>query len=87
MTTHSVNVTPEAAAKIRKPVEGNGGFQTLFRKLQGQLGSRGSVLTLTDQDLERIERYKSYEPGGYEDRLEALLELLRQQGLSQQPED
>jgi hypothetical protein len=84
VTTHSVNLTPDVAAELRKPVEGQGGFQDLLRKLQRQRSIDGSVLTLSDEDLERIERYKSYEPGGFEERLEPLLGLLRQQGLLRQ---
>lgn len=81
MTNYSINVTPDVAAEIRKPTEGQGGFQDLLRKLVGQLSSDGLLLTLTDEDVERIVRYKSYEPGGYEERLAKLVELLRKQGL------
>lgn len=79
MTTHSVNVPPDVAAAIRKPVEGEGGFQDLLRKLQAQMSPDGSVLNVTDEDIARIQRYKSYEPGGFEDRLTPLLELLQNQ--------
>jgi hypothetical protein len=81
VSTDSVRLPPDVAAEIRKPIEGQGGFQDLLRKLQGQLSADGSVLTVTDEDIERIGRYKKYEPGGFEERLAPLLELLRQQGL------
>ncbi len=81
MNNYSVNLAPDVAAKIRKSVEGAGGFQDLLRKLQGQLSPDGSVVTVTEEDIERIIRYESYKPGGFEERLGPLLELLRQRGL------
>lgn len=83
MTTHSVSITLDVESAIRKPIEGQGGFQDLLRKLQGQLNVDSSVLAVTDEDIERIVRYKTYEPGGFEERLAPVLELLRQQGLIQ----
>lgn len=81
MNTYSVNVAPSVAAKIRKSVEGDGGFQDLLRKLQEQLSTDGSVVTVTEEDIEKIIRYESYKPGGFEERLGPLVEVLRQQGL------
>jgi hypothetical protein len=82
MTARVINVPPDVAAVIRKPVEGQGGFQELIRRLQEQLDCN-DALTLTDEDIERIQRYQSYEPGGFEDRLAPLLKLLQEQGLIQ----
>jgi len=62
-------------------VQGQGGFQDLLRKLGKQLDPSRLILILDNTDLERIPRYKSYEPGGYEDRLVPLLQLLRADGL------
>lgn len=50
-----------------RPVQGQGGFQQLLRKLQSQLV--GCVLTLDASDAERLERYSSaYGLGGFQDR-------------------
>jgi hypothetical protein len=72
----TIEITPEIAEAITRDVRGEGGFQDLLRKLQGQLEINSMTLTLTGTDLEKIPRYKSYEPGGYENRLEPLLALL-----------
>ncbi|MBI4963911.1 MAG: hypothetical protein HY913_11595 [Desulfomonile tiedjei] len=81
MKTIEVRVTQEIADQLMADVHGQGGFQDLLRKLGKQLDLNRLTLTLDDTDLERIPRYKNYEPGGYEDRLVPLLQLLRAEGL------
>jgi len=81
MKTIEVRVTQEIAAQLMANVHGQGGFQDLLRKLGKQLDPNQLILILDDTDLERIPRYKSYEPGGYEDRLLPLLRLLREKDL------
>ena len=54
-----------------RPVAGQGGWQSLLRKLQKQI--KGNTLTLTEDDSRRILRYiLSYGSGGWQDRLAAI---------------
>ena len=62
---------PEAA-ELMKPVNGQGGFQTFFRKLQGKLVSPANTIDLSDAELGRIVRHITYRPGGFEDRLNTI---------------
>lgn len=49
---------------------GDGGFQSLMVKLQGQCVRPTGEITLHDDDLERIPRYAfDYSNGGWENRL------------------
>jgi len=56
------------ACKIMKPVRGNGGFQTLLRRMQK---SHPTVcFNVTRADLERFNRYqRKYGDGGFQSRL------------------
>ncbi len=63
--------SPEAIEELKKPVVGSGGFQSLLRKLQGQLAGRS--LSLDRDDLSRLVHYTTdYREGGFQDRLKAL---------------
>jgi len=77
----TATVSPEVATEILRDVQGEGGFQDLLRKLQRQFDPRSRLLRLDETDLERIPRYLGYEPGGYEQRLAALVRHLRSEGL------
>ena len=56
---------------LMRPVAGQGGWQSLLRKLQKQI--KGNTLTLTEDDSRRILRYiLSYGSGGWQDRLAAI---------------
>lgn len=66
MTLH---LTPQEIAVLRRPVNGQGGFQTLFRALQARLQASGDI-ELTDAQIGRIVRHISYRPGGFETRLD-----------------
>lgn len=53
-----------ARARLMRPVNGEGGFQQLLRKLQTQLA--GVLLTVDAADRERLERYShAYGLGGF----------------------
>lgn len=55
---------------LLRPVVGDGGFQTLLRKLQTQVDPRTRVLRITSDDHEKMTRYKEeYGPGGFQDRI------------------
>ena len=66
-----IQLTPAEIAALRRPVRGQGGFQTLFHALQARLHQNGSI-ELTDAQIGRIVRHISYRPGGFEDRLELI---------------
>ncbi|GEM_PF-4872598 len=81
MNTIEVSVTQQILEQLMADVHGEGGFQDLLRKLASQLDPGRRILVLDGTDLERIPRYKTYEPGGYEDRLDPLVGLLKAEGL------
>lgn len=66
---------PATAAIVRRPVVGRGGFQTLFRRIQG--GLVGNVLTVAQADLDALVRLGSGAAGrrlgGYQHRAKALI--------------
>ncbi len=78
---HTIAVTQEIADWIMMPVRGNGGFQDFFRKLQSQLDYANLSLSLQPTDLGKIPQHIGNQPGGFENRLQPLAELLRTQGL------
>jgi hypothetical protein len=60
-------------AALRKQVKGQGGFQSLMRRLQGQYRPGTSELRIEDDDVEQIQHYAfDYEQGGWEDDLMAI---------------
>jgi hypothetical protein len=63
-----VVLSNEEKGLLLKPVVGQGGWQSLLRRLQRQLD--GSVLSLTPADVQRIGRYRErYGSGGWQGRL------------------
>lgn len=66
-----VQLNREDLQLLMRPVAGQGGWQSLLRKLQKQID--GNTLTLTEDDSRRILRYiLSYGSGGWQDRLAAI---------------
>lgn len=66
-----VQLSREDMELLIRPVAGQGGWQSLLRKLQKQL--KGNTLILTEEDSRRILRYiLSYGSGGWQDRLAAI---------------
>ena len=63
---------PEAEALMRKVV-GIGGFQSLLRSLQNAFDKKTGVVSLTGDQIEKINRYTTqYGSGGFEDRLDGI---------------
>jgi hypothetical protein len=57
---------------LHRPVVGSGGFQSLLRRLQGNLLGRTLLIDL--DDVERVLRYASqYGEGGFQGRLRTAL--------------
>ena len=68
-----VQLNREDLELMMRPVAGQGGWQSLLRKLQKQI--KGNTLTLSEDDSRRILRYiLSYGSGGWQDRLAAIAE-------------
>lgn len=62
-----ISLDAATADRLRKPVRGQGGFQSLLRRLQGQL--HGRLLTVTAADYEKLVRYSTaYGGGGWQGR-------------------
>ena len=67
-------------ATLRKPVNGQGGMQTLLRNLQERVGDDGTLL-LTRAEVEKIRRYaKEYGEGGFQNRFRMILASLPSEG-------
>jgi hypothetical protein len=69
--TITLTLLPAEITVLNRPVNGQGGFQTLFRTLQARVQANGTI-DLTDAQVGRIVRHISYRPGGFEDRLDAV---------------
>jgi hypothetical protein len=53
----SIALSPTTATTLRKPIRGRGQFQSLLRRLQGQLDGRH--LDVSPVDVERLRRYSA----------------------------
>jgi hypothetical protein len=68
----SIDLTAREASMMRKPVRGQGGFQSLMRKLQHQLEDRH--LDVSRDDVERLRRYAAaYGSGGFQHRIKSVI--------------
>ncbi len=71
-----VNLTKSQEELLMRPVRGQGGYQSLLRKLQGNIS--GGRLSLSPQDCERIVRYAGdYGGGGWQGRLRSIADAAR----------
>jgi len=62
-----IQLSPAELSRISRPVRGQGGFQSLLRKLQKQLD--GDLLQVSEADLERLLPYSfEYGQGGFQER-------------------
>lgn len=70
MPNRFIRLSPSELGSLLRTVVGNGGFQTLLRKLQTQVDPRTRILRITLDDHEKMTRYKEeYGPGGFQDRI------------------
>jgi hypothetical protein len=70
-------LSDEAVERLRRPVNGQGGFQSFLRSLQRNLD--GHELTLTPAAVKRIANYvERYGDGGFQGRLAFVLDELRE---------
>lgn len=71
-----IDLTPDEAERLSRPILGQGGFQSLLRRLQAQL-TDDSQMVLGLADVRRIVRYQArYGTGGFQGRLEAVISAL-----------
>ena len=72
-----IELAEEEVELLSRPIRGQGGFQTLLRRLKSQLNEE-SQLVLRIDDVKQIVRYWSrYGTGGFQGRLEAVLSALK----------
>ena len=63
-----IKLSSAEVARYTRPVRGQGGFQTLLRRISKQIAANG-VLTISEGDLEKLIRYSfAYGQGGYQER-------------------
>lgn len=85
MITVRFSLGVDAAEALARPVVGQGGFQSLLRQLQ-ELADEHHELTLTPELISKIVRYvQDYGRGGFQGRLDTVLEELTELGNVLQP--
>ena len=66
-------LTPAQVDFLQRPLRGQGGYQSLLARLQGNLD--GNILRLTRTDCERVVRYATqYGEGGFQTRLQSIIQ-------------
>lgn len=71
--TFTAELTVSEASALMRAVNGQGGFQSLLRGLQKSYNPLTRIVTLTGDQVERINRYsQDYGAGGFEDRLDGV---------------
>lgn len=72
-----ITLQPKDIELLKRPIRGSGGWQILLRRIQDQVD--GNEVILEVKDVGKILRYaQKYGSGGFEDRLQAVLEPLIQ---------
>ncbi len=70
----AMELTTDQIGFLERPVRGQGGYQSLLRRLRGNLS--GNLLRLTRSDCERVVRYsREYGEGGFQTRLRSIVQL------------
>jgi len=73
MTSVRIELSADALEALQRPVNRQGGFQSLLRAVQQQFGE-ANILILTPALVERVARYmEQYGEGGFHGRLEYIL--------------
>lgn len=69
-----VKLVPDQIEFLQRPLQGQGGYQSLLARLQGNMN--GDFLRLTRTDCERVVRYSTmYGQGGFQTRLHSIVQL------------
>jgi hypothetical protein len=70
-----IHLNDGEVAFLVRPIQGQGGFKSLLRRLRARLNSQTGALRLTARDLEQIPRYAfDYHNGGFQGRLLGIFE-------------
>lgn len=73
-----ITLTQDELDALQRPVSGQGGFQSLLRRLQNQIA--GNTLVLNDTDGERLVRYgEKYGQEGFQGRLKRVVQQVQEQ--------
>lgn len=65
-----IMLTPTEVTTLMQHVEGQGGWQSLFRRLQGGYNPKTGEITISTGDVERLRGYcNEYGDGGWQGRL------------------
>lgn len=77
----TIELTTEETELLQRQVNGQGGHQTLLRRLQNKLD--GNILKLNPYDVDMILRYaQNYGEGGFQVRLRAVLNAIKRMGVT-----
>lgn len=69
-----IELTPDQVAFLQQPLRGQGGYQSLLKRLQNNIC--GNLLKLTRSDCEKVVRYATkYGEGGFQTRLRSIVQL------------
>ncbi|HHY03979.1 MAG TPA: hypothetical protein GX534_02165 [Thermoanaerobacterales bacterium] len=72
------DLSPEDIEPILKEVKGQGGFQSLIRKLQRQYSREEQTLVLDYSDIKKMINYsQNYGQGGFQGKLSTILDRIR----------
>lgn len=75
MASRAIRLTTEDLTFLERPVNGEGGYQTLLRRLKASLA--GPDLVVDDETIEQMRRYAGkYGSGGFQARLRELLDSI-----------
>jgi hypothetical protein len=86
MVRLTFTLPPQGIEALGRPVVGQGGFQSLLRQIQASLVD--DELTLTPELIGKIVRYvQDYGGGGFQGRLDTILDELRALGSALRPLD
>lgn len=86
MVRPTFTLPPDAVEALGRPVVGPGGFQSLLRQIQALLV--GNELTVTPELIDPIVRcVQDYGGGGFQGRLDTILEELKTLGAALRPLD
>ena len=72
-----VQLTPDQVDFLNRPLQGQGGYQSLLARLQRNMN--GNLLRLTQDDCEKVVRYATqYGQGGFQERLTSIIQIAAQ---------
>ena len=72
---YQIQLNSDVRNYIQRPVRGQGGFQTLLRRLQKRTNMSDGILTLSHEDVEVLQKYYSdFGQGGFQNRIKWILD-------------